>query len=182
MAKTTYYEKVKHIEKLSKKESLDIFFDLIHAFRLVKSPIESALLIQDLLTATEIKHLAKRLRIAKLLLSGEKQRDIAYKLNCSHATIAKVNMWLNQGGDGLKNVISKLPKRYKMPEKLPQGPIEYYLPQVLMALTQYSLSKKQTKELEKFIQNIKIKKLMDKSLQETVDESYRLGRKKSKLL
>ena len=174
----SYYPTVKRIEKLSKEEQLDIFFDLINAFRIVKSPTDTTLFIQDLLTASEIKNLAKRLRIAKLLLRDEYQRDIAHKLHCSIATVTKVNYWLNQGGEGFKKVIKKLPNKYSIPENLPHGPIEFHLPQTLLALTQYSIAKNQTKKIEKFSENIEKKRNLDKNLREMFSEEYRTRKKK----
>lgn len=125
MSRTTYYPRPKRLEKMSKEDQLDLMFDLINAFRLVKTPLETALLMQDLLTASEIKHLAKRLRIAKLLLDSETHRDIAGQLHCSLATVTKVSIWINQGGEGLKDVIAKLPGRYPTPKNLPKKPIEF---------------------------------------------------------
>ena len=170
MSRTTYYPKAKRFEKLSKEELLDLFFDLINAFRLVKTPIETTLLIQDLLTASEIKNLAKRLRIAKLLLVGSTQREIVQKLHCSLATVTKVSIWLDQKGEGFKNVVSKLPARYKFPKKLPPGPLEYHLPQILMAVVDNSLAKHQKDKLEEFAKNVEGKRALDESLREITNE------------
>ena len=173
MRKRTYYPTQVRIEKLSRKEILNLTFDLINAFRIVKTPFETALLMQDLLTASEIKHLAKRLRIAKLLIQGLTQRQIANEVRCSTATVIKVNAWLTRGGEGLRNAITKLPGRYELPEKLPNIPLEFQLPQTLLALAQYSVSKKQTARLEKFWGKVEDKELLDKQLRELFDEEYR---------
>lgn len=172
----TYHQKRKRVERLSKEEILDLTFDLINAFRLVKMPISTALFLQDLLTASEIKHLAKRLRIAKLLLDGQTHRNIAKKLHCSLATVTKVGFWLNQGGDGFREVISKLPRRYKMPKSLPRRPIEFQLPQVLIAATQETLYKHQQKQIDKvsdLYDSLESKRVMDKALQEMFDYGFR---------
>lgn len=173
MGGSTFYPKTTRLERLSKEEILDLSLDLINAFRLVKTHFQTALLLQDLLTAAEIKNLAKRLRIAKFLLAGSTQREIADKLHCSLATVTKVNVWLNRGGEGFKGIISKLPERYKMPKNLPPGPIEYNLPQVLLLLTQYALAKRQSGQLEKFVEDVEEKRVLDKSLQEAFDEEFR---------
>ena len=155
-------------------------FDLINAFSIPKGAIETSLLLQDLLTANEIRNLSVRLRIAKLLLNGWNHRQICQELHTSLATTTKVSLWLEQGGEGFKRVISKLPLRYKMPEKLPPGPIEYYLPQILSAVGKYVLVKRETKLLEKFKEGVENKKLLDKSLQEAFDEHYRKTKTKPK--
>jgi uncharacterized protein YerC len=171
------------LEKLTRKELMDLTFDLINAFRLVKTPLETALLIQDLLTANEIKQLAVRLRIAKLLIAGEEtQRDIARLLRCSTSTVTKVNLWLERGGNGLKGIVQKLPPKYDLPENLPKIPIEFQLPRVLLAAAQYAIATKQNKRLEKFWQNVEDKKLLDKQLREFFDEQFKSSKRKGKTL
>ena len=180
MTRTTFYPPAKKIEKLSKKELLNLNFDLINAFRLANTPYDTALLLQDLLTANEIKNLSKRLRIAKLILDGKTQRDIAHELHCSFATVTKVSVWLNEGGEGFKKVIAKLPKRYDFPEKFPHGPIEYHLPQTLITLAQYTLAKRQENNLEKFMENVEDKRLIDKTLQEAFSQEFQELKNKKK--
>src|SRR3990172_6434224 len=109
MARTTYYGKLRREEKFSKEKRLELMFDLINSFRIVKSPVETADFLQDLLTAKEIKNLAKRLRIAKLLLNNVTYEEIVRTVHVSYATIAKVSVWLSQGGEGFKKVIARLP-------------------------------------------------------------------------
>lgn len=174
--RTTYYPSPKRLEKLSRDEQLNLILDLINAFRVVKTPTDIALLLQDLLTAKETKNLAKRLRIAKLIILEKTHREIAQNLHCSFATISKVRMWLDQGGAGLRNVISKLPPKYELPKNLPPIPIEFQMLKAVMALAQYSLAKKQNKDIkdiEKMMVNLESKRILDKSLQEAFDEYYR---------
>ena len=59
---------MRRLDLLPKDKQLDLVFDLINAFRIVKTPLETAFLIQDLLTANEVKNLATRLRIAKNII------------------------------------------------------------------------------------------------------------------
>jgi len=178
MIKGTYYPPSKRIEKLNKEELLDLTFDLINAFRLVNSSLDTAFLIQDLFTAGEIKNLAKRLRIAKLLLLGKTQREVASTLKCSLATVTKVNLWINRGGEGFKKVISKLPPKYEKPEKLPPGPLIYNLPDMIMTLGSYALATVQEKPVEKLIENIDDKKTLDKNLRDAFTEEFRNNKKR----
>src|SRR3990167_9193929 len=156
----------------NRDEELELIFDLINAFRIVKTPTETAFLLKDLLTANEIKNLSKRLRIAKLLLGNETERVIISKIHTSFATIAKVRSWLNQGGEGLKNVVSKLPPKYDIPKNLPPISIKFQLPRVLSLLTQYALAKSQNNILENFQDGVKNKADIDKSLQNILDEYF----------
>lgn len=167
------YVRPKKLEKLTREGKIEFMFDLINSFSVVKNPTETAFFLQDLLTANEIKNLAKRLRIAKLLLAGVTQREVADKADVSLATVNKVNLWLDRGGEGFKNVISKLPAKWDIPKKLPRGPVEFHLPQTLLAVVQYSVAKRQDKKVEKFIDRMKEKETVDRSYQKAIDEYYR---------
>ena len=151
----------------------DLVFDLINAFKSIKSADESALFLQDILTAAEIKHLSIRLRIARLLLSGMKQREISKKLMTSITTVTKINSWLNQKGDGFKKIIEKLPIKYNKPTKSIHGSIEYHLPEAIALSIQYGLANSQDKKIKKLIDNLDRKSGIDKELKEISDERYK---------
>lgn len=165
--------KVKKFERLSRNEKIGLMFDLINAFRIVKKPYETACFLQDLLTANEIRNLSIRLRIAKLLLAGKTHREVQYELHTSPVTISKVRIWLDQGGEGFKKVIEKLPLKWKIPKDFPRGPIEFHLPQTLIALSQYGIAKSQEGRTERFIRNVESKKAMDKQLKEASKQYYK---------
>jgi uncharacterized protein YerC len=164
MTKTSYILKQNRIEKLSRDDQLCLMFDLINAISLVKTRTDTALLLKDLLTTREIKNLCKRLRIAKLLLSGKTDREIAQEIHSGFATIAKVSLWLNQGGEGLRNVISKLPLKYQIPDKLPAIAFEFQLPRLISTLITYSIANNQETFLEDFAKGITDKELLDRAL------------------
>lgn len=152
---------------------MELMFDLINAFRFVNSPLEISLLISDLLTANEIKNLAKRLRIAKLLLENKTQREVAQEVKASLATVTKINLWLVRGGEGFKKVIAKLPKKYEMPKSLPSRPLTFHLPETLLTLASYGLAKNQEKNLQKFFEGVENKEILDKSLRQAFNDQYR---------
>jgi len=83
---------------------------LVHALVQTQTIGEAALFVQDLLTKSEMKMLGKRLRIAKLLLSGMTYKEIQNNLHSSHTTVAKIAAWLAERGDGFRKIIEKLPK------------------------------------------------------------------------
>lgn len=151
----------------------DLIFDLINSFKSIKSAKESAYFLQDILTANEIKNLAVRLRIAKLLLANEKQRDISQELKVSIATVTKVSAWLNQKGEGFKQIISRLPIKYEEPTKPIRGPLEFRLPEVLAASIQYGIAKYQDKKIENFVKAVKEKAILEKELKEISNEKYK---------
>jgi len=172
VAKTTFYPKNKRFEKLTRQDEEDLAFDLINAFALVKSPADSALLLHDLLTRKEIKNLAKRLRIAKLILSSEKQEEIIAELHCSFGTVAKVKAWLDEGGLGLKRIIRKLPKRTSEPKYRPTYPSPN-LPVILSAAFQYMMYAKETKTAKRFLDSLEEKNIIDKKIREALSEQYK---------
>ena len=60
-----------------------------------------------------MKILAKRLRIAKLLISGMKYEQIGKEVHASYGTVAKISAWLAERGDGFRKIIDKLPTHQK---------------------------------------------------------------------
>lgn len=148
-------------------------FDLINSFRVVRNPIETADFLQDLLTAKEVKNLAKRLRIAKLLLRGVTYEEIVGTVHVSYATIAKVSTWLSQGGEGFRKVITRLPIKYDLPRSLPPGPIEFHFPKAVISLIQYSTATGQNKRLEKFLNDVEEKETSDKKLRRLTSQYYK---------
>ncbi len=114
--KRMYTQRVRRVEKLTKGEQESLVFDLVHSLVQTQTVGDVALFIQDLLTKSEMKMLGKRLRIAKLLLSGMTYEEIEKNLHTSHTTVAKIAAWLAERGDGFRKIIEKLPK-YKDEEK-----------------------------------------------------------------
>lgn len=165
-------EKPKRLEELSRDQQEDLVFDLINAFALVKDPLNSALLLQDLLTSAEIKNISKRLRIAKLLLEDMTHEEITKDLRCSFGTVAKVKAWLDEAGDGLKSVIRKLPKKKKRYE-MKKGVLGHYiLPEVFLASYLNYLEASERKRVEVLLKSAKKKEEIFKAIQETIDEQF----------
>jgi uncharacterized protein YerC len=181
MAKFNYFSyKEKRFDKFSLNEQEDLIFDLINAFALMQSPADTALLLQDLLTEKEVRNLAKRLRIAKLILKGETNENIAREMHSSMATISKVRMWLENAGEGLRRVIKQLPKRqetYK-PKKIPG--IGYGLPQILLHYSSSYLTEKEKKRLAKFLEEMRAKSSMDREFREETSQEFKKNRTKKK--
>ncbi|MEK7534402.1 MAG: Trp family transcriptional regulator, partial [Patescibacteria group bacterium] len=79
--KRMYTQRVRRVEKLTKGEQESLVFDLVHSLVQTQTVGDVALFIQDLLTKSEMKMLGKRLRIAKLLLSGMTYEEIEKNLH-----------------------------------------------------------------------------------------------------
>lgn len=65
---------------------------------------------RDLLSTTEALMLARRIRIAKMLLRGTNYGDIAEALHTSEGTIASVHRWLQSGFGGYAKNLPRLEK------------------------------------------------------------------------
>lgn len=169
----TYFPPEKRTNKIPPYLKEDLTFDLINAFGLVRHPVEAALLLEDLLTKRELENLAKRLRIAKELLAGKKQEEITEELHCGFGIIARVKMWLTEGGEGLRNIIARLPKRKSYPERRTHLlPAQYRMPQLVLEYIQYLRANREENQIKKFLERIESKAVSDKSLREALDEYY----------
>ncbi len=74
------------------------------AFRLAKTPISISNLFEDLLTEEEIIDLAQRLKIAKLIISGNNYDDISKIVDASTATISKIGQAIKYGKGGFNKI------------------------------------------------------------------------------
>ena len=93
--------------KLSEKERQNLLIYFCHALSSLKNTREAARFLTDLISPQEAEMLAKRLKIAALLVEGKKYDEIRRELKVSHATIARVNVWLNLSGEGFRTVIKR---------------------------------------------------------------------------
>ena len=84
--------------------------NLWNAFTLAKNKAEIRLLLKDLLTHTEVKMLAKRLQVAKMLLEGYDYLSIKHAVKVTDPTIAKINNLLEEKGEGLRQAVNQLQK------------------------------------------------------------------------
>lgn len=82
--------------------------ELYKALLSLKSEEECGAFLEDLCTVTEIKSMAQRLEVAKLLSDKEIYSEIAAKTGASTATISRVSRCLNYGSDGYKLVLERL--------------------------------------------------------------------------
>jgi len=92
----------------------DPFVDsLFEAIMLLKSEDECYQFFEDLATIGEIKSLAQRWEVAKMLEHDETYAKIAEVTGASTATISRVKRCLNYGADGYKLVLGKIKDKNK---------------------------------------------------------------------
>lgn len=63
---------------------------------------------EDICTVSEIKALAQRLEVAKMLDENQTYTEIAQKTGASTATISRVNKSLIYGADGYRTILNRL--------------------------------------------------------------------------
>ena len=93
-------------EKL-KDKSIDALFEAILTLETVE---ECYCFFEDIGTISEIKGLAQRLEVAKLLQEGRKYAEVSELTGASPATISRVSKCLNYGADGYHLVLERLKK------------------------------------------------------------------------
>lgn len=164
---------MKRVNKLSKNKELDLIFDLINAISLVNNPEKASLLLQDLLTPVEIKNISKRLRIAKLLVGGITQKEITDEMHCSFATISKMSIWLEEAGFGVKEVVTKLPKRQEEVDFVGNRFRQYRLPEAIWEDYLNLKAFTQRKRVEDLMKNSELKKELFDKIQEAVEDIYK---------
>jgi TrpR-related protein YerC/YecD len=102
--------KVKY-HNLPEKERIIFLGDFYSIVSTLNGRDEAKSFFKDLLTLSEITMIARRIQIAKLLLSGKTHDEIRKKLKVGFSTIVQVDKWLNNGFGGYKAAIKKLNKQ-----------------------------------------------------------------------
>ena len=92
--------------RLSDTERGELRKELIRAVRALRKR-DVAPFLADLLTSGEILMLARRIRIARRLLSGATYEDIAHAERVSHSTIQLVDRAIQRGFRGYRAAIAQ---------------------------------------------------------------------------
>lgn len=86
---------------------------LCQAMLRLKNDEECYQFFEDICTISEIKALAQRLEVAKMLRGGHTYDDIVDRTGASTATISRVKRCLNYGADGYKLILERLEEENK---------------------------------------------------------------------
>ena len=88
---------------------------LFEAILKLESVEECYCFFEDICTITELKSIAQRLSVAKLLRENVTYQDISAQLGASTATISRVNRALTYGTGGYGIVLDRLAEEGKEP-------------------------------------------------------------------
>lgn len=84
---------------------------LFEAILLLRTKDECYRFFQDIATVAEIKALAQRLEVARMLEEEITYNKIAEETGASSATISRVKRCLNYGADGYKMILERLAEK-----------------------------------------------------------------------
>ena len=173
---------------MTKRESEELFYKLCVVVAETNKIDDAAKLLRDLLSITEVEMIAKRIKIAEMLLDGSTYREINELLKTSSATILKVQEWLNTSGSGYRKVIQKTKGRNlrndtplstynssdwaELKRRLPM----YFWPQILLENIIINSSKKQKDRIKSVLRQmnkLEGKNLLYKRIDKIMAEHYR---------
>lgn len=86
----------------------DLTDQLFKGILLLKSEEECYQFFEDVCTVSELKSLAQRLEVARMLKYGHTYDEIVERTGASTATISRVKRCLNYGADGYKVILARL--------------------------------------------------------------------------
>ncbi len=92
-------------ESKIKSEEMDLLFNAILKLENIE---ECYKFFEDVATINEVKALAQRIHVAKLLSGKKTYTEIAEITGASTATISRVNRCLNYGSDGYNIVLERM--------------------------------------------------------------------------
>lgn len=96
----------------------DLLDRLFEAVLMLENIDECYQFFEDVCTVAELKSLAQRLEVAKMLGENQTYGEIATRTGASTATISRVKRALNYGADGYKLVLGRLASATKEVEKV----------------------------------------------------------------
>lgn len=108
----------KNIQRVNARERMQILDEFWTMIALLETKEEVKNFFKDLLSSSESLMLARRIQIAKLLLSEWGYDRIEQKLGTGPTTIASVHRWLQTGFGGYANAIPKLERELYRRERV----------------------------------------------------------------
>lgn len=90
---------------------------LFQAILLIQNHEECYQFFEDICTVSELKAMAQRLEVARMLKEGRIYDDIVERTGASTATISRVKRCLFYGADGYRNILERLVGEKKQQEE-----------------------------------------------------------------
>lgn len=96
-----------------KSPEIDALFEAILSLEDID---ECYMFFEDACTIKEIKEIAQRFQVARLLHAGQNYQEVNTKTSVSTATICRVNKCLNYGSGGYRTAIERLKLKGNIPD------------------------------------------------------------------
>ena len=93
---------------MNRKFKDDMTDQLLRAVLTLRNEEEAYAFFEDACTINEIKAMAQRLEVARMLRAGATYEEVAETTGASTATISRVKRYLNYGADGYSLVLDRL--------------------------------------------------------------------------
>ena len=106
-------------QRLTFRERQKLLSEFWTAVFLLETVEETRSFFKDLLSETEEVMLARRLKIARLILEGKSYGAIEKTMHAGPGTIASVHAWLDGGFGGYVRAIQKLKREQRNRRELP---------------------------------------------------------------
>lgn len=87
--------------------------ELFKAILLLRDIDECYRFFEDICTIGEVKAMAQRLQVARMLKAGMTYGDIVEKTGASTATISRIKRYLHYGADGYNMILDRLERAEK---------------------------------------------------------------------
>jgi len=154
--------------KLSRKERDELLFEFFRSLGTIRGVEEAAQVFGDLVSRQELEMLAKRLKIATLLIEGETYEEIRKRMKASEPTIARVSAWLQHSGAGFR-LLYQRSQRQRSAKRSYESSIHkkyplYYWPQLLIQELLETASRKERERIYQVIDNLDHKRKIYKDL------------------
>src|SRR3989344_4225178 len=99
--------------KLSKEDQDELLMNFCDSLSSIKNSKEAAQFLKDLLSPQEAEMLAKRVKVAELLLAGWSYKRITDYLKVGEGKVARISEWLKLTGDGYRLITIRLKEKRK---------------------------------------------------------------------
>lgn len=181
--------------RLSRKEQQELLAQLCWAISETKNVEEAAELFKDLLSSQEAEMIAKRLKIAQLLIDGFSYEEIEEIAKTCPTTISRVNEWLKVSGEGYRKAVERIKLNKKTLEEPVYDPFSwqgvkrrhplYFWPHFLLEEILKGASKREKQRLrtvlDKMDERMREKNKLFKQLDAILKEQYIPDKYKIKL-
>ncbi len=151
---------------LRQSEAIELIQEFFETVGTTRGVSEAAKVFKDLVSHQELIMIARRLKIAELLLMGNTYAAVQQKTHASMPTIARISGWLQTSGDGFRLLYERRKKNNKNEEKVDaRSPWKsfrrrypmYFWPQLLLEDVMKYLSKKKREEMRGILNELKQK-------------------------